>query len=205
MRRFNDVTIAVDSQACVARNGAWRDHSRAPSAAAPERFRIARTAFHRVVRRCQNQFWSEWQENITSLSRVNPRAAASRVPQLFSGQSTITITKRQCVHSCTQLVNYSGRTWAYQQLGKKGPQHDHTHLVRWPQWAPSEPSRTDTLEQWQQHFISVGSQSSSVFDEEFHEVVLKRFSALCADPHVTEGQFDGQFAVSELCGVRSWR
>ena len=30
----------------------------------------------------------------------------------------------QCVHSCTHMVNYSGRTWAYQQLGKKGPQHD---------------------------------------------------------------------------------
>ena len=28
--------------------------------------------FHRVVRRCQNQFWSDWQENLTSLSRVNP-------------------------------------------------------------------------------------------------------------------------------------
>ena len=43
--------------------------------------------FHRVVRRCQNQFWSDWQENLTSLSRVNPRAAASRVRQMFSGQS----------------------------------------------------------------------------------------------------------------------
>ena len=74
-------------QACVARNGAWRDHRRAPSAATRDRFHNARTSFHRVVRRCQNQFWSDWQENLTSLSRVNPRAAASRVRQMFSGQS----------------------------------------------------------------------------------------------------------------------
>ena len=67
-------------------NGAWRDHRRAPSAATRERFRNARTSFHRVVCRCQNQFWSDWQENLTSLSRVNPRAAASRVRQMFSGQ-----------------------------------------------------------------------------------------------------------------------
>ena len=30
----------------------------------------------------------------------------------------------QCIHSCTHMVNYSGRTLASQQLGKKGPQHD---------------------------------------------------------------------------------
>ena len=43
----------VDSkchQACVARNDVWRDHRRAPSAATRERFRNARTSFHRVVR-----------------------------------------------------------------------------------------------------------------------------------------------------------
>ena len=63
-------------QACVAQNGAWRDHRRAPFAAARERFRNARTSFHRVVRRCQNQFWSDWQENITSLLR-EPQAPES--------------------------------------------------------------------------------------------------------------------------------
>ena len=31
--------------------------------------------------------------------------------------------KRQCVHSCTQLVTYTGRTQAYLHLGTKGPQH----------------------------------------------------------------------------------
>ena len=66
----------------------WRlARSQTGSAATREQFRNARTTFHRVVRRCQNQFWSDWQENIASLSRVNPRAAASRVRQMFSGQS----------------------------------------------------------------------------------------------------------------------
>ena len=156
-------------QACVARNGAGRDHRQVPSAATRERFRNARTSFHRVVRRCQNQFWSDWQENLTSLSRVNPRAAASRVREMFSGQS----------------------------------RRDHTHLVRWPQFSSSEPSRTDIVEQWRQHFVSVGSQSSGVFDEDFHDEVTRRFSALCAGPHDTGGQFDGPFSVAELVGALS--
>ena len=39
-----------------------------------------------------------------------------------------TIRQRQCVHSGTQLVNYSGRTSAYLQLGKKGPRHEFVPL-----------------------------------------------------------------------------
>ena len=67
-------------QACVARNGAWRDHRRAPLAATRDSFRKARTSFHRVVRRCQNHFWSDWQENLTSLSRVNPPSCSLASP-----------------------------------------------------------------------------------------------------------------------------
>ena len=141
----------------VAQNGAWRDDRRAPSAAARERFHNARTSFDRVVRRCQNQFWSDWQENITSLSRANPRAAASRVGQMFSGQS----------------------------------RRHNTHVVWWPQFSSSEPSRTDIEEQWRRHFVSVGSQSSSVFDKEFHEEVTRRFLALFVGPKDIGGQFDG--------------
>ena len=109
-----------------------------------------------------------WQENLTSLSRVNPRAAASRVRQMFSG-----------------------------------PRRDHTHLVRWPHFSSSEPSGTDIVEQWRQHFVSVGSQSSGVFDEDFHDDVTRRFPALFAGPHHTGGQFDGPFSVAELVGALS--
>ena len=74
-----------------------------------DRFRNARTSFHRVVRRCQNQFWSDWQENLTSLSRVNPEL---------------------------------------------------------------QPRESDRCS------VSVGSQSSGVFNEDFHDEVTRRFSAL---------------------------
>ena len=36
--------------------------------------------------------------------------------------------RRQCVHSCTQLVTYTGRTQAYLHLGTKGPQHFNSVL-----------------------------------------------------------------------------
>ena len=80
---------------------------------------------------------------------------------------------------------------------------DHTHLVRWPQFSSSEPSRSDIVEQWRQHFVSVGSQSSSVFDEEFYDEVTRRFSALFAGPHDIGGQFDGPFSEAELVGALS--
>ena len=67
---------------------------------------------------------------------------------------------------------------------------DNTHLARWPQ---SEPSRTDI----------VGSQSSSVFDENFRNEVTRRFSALFVGPHDTGGQFDGPFSVAEIVGALS--
>ena len=73
---------------------------------------------------------------------------------------------------------------------------DHTHLVRWPQFSSSEPSRTDFVEQWRQHFVS-GSQSSGVFDENIHGEVTRRFSALFVGP------FDGPFSVAELVGALS--
>ena len=38
--------------AYVARNGAWRDHRRAPSHTTLDRFQITRTTFHRAVRKC---------------------------------------------------------------------------------------------------------------------------------------------------------
>ena len=46
-------------------------------------------------------------------------------------------------------------------------------------------------------------QSSGVFDEDFHDEVTRRFSALFAGPHDTGGQFDGPFSVAELVGALS--
>ena len=54
-----------------------------------------------------------------------------------------------------------------------------------------------------QHFVSVGSQSSGVFEEDFHDKVTRRLSALFAGPHDTGGQFDGPFSVAELVGALS--
>ena len=95
MRPLNDVTVATDSLPgglqSVTKHvllgmvlGEITDWLHLPQHAKGS---ASHTSFHRVVRRCQNQFWSDWQENMTSLSRVNPRVAASRVRQMFSGQS----------------------------------------------------------------------------------------------------------------------
>ena len=56
---------------------------------------------------------------------------------------TITITKRQCVHSCTQLVNYSERTQAHLQPGKKGPQ-DFNFVLR----SAAESTFGDVMAPW---------------------------------------------------------
>ena len=50
------------------------------------------------------------------------------------------------------------------------------------------------------HLQNLRSQSSSVFDEDFHE---EQFSALFSGPHDTGGQFDGPFSVAELVGSLS--
>ena len=51
-------------------------------------FRIARATFHRFVRWCRDVFWTDWQDNIASLSLVNPRAAVARVRQTFHNDAT---------------------------------------------------------------------------------------------------------------------
>ena len=62
-------------EACVARNGAWRDFRRTQDPRDRSRFRAARVHFHSIVRSSQASFWSHWQDLDPSLSRVNPRAA----------------------------------------------------------------------------------------------------------------------------------
>ena len=131
-------------EACVARNGAWRDFRRTQDPRDCSRFCAARTHVHRTVRSCQNSFWSQWQDRVANLSRVNPRAAASAVLHTFrQGQS----------------------------------RRDQTHCVRWPQGQ-------DPLEQWRQHFMSVGVRSSSQFDSSFHAEITRRFADLPALPPV---------------------
>ena len=59
------------------------------------------------------------------------------------------------------------------------------------------PEGQDPLEQWRQHFMSVGSRSSSSFDPSFHADIMRRFADLCALPPVS-GVFDSPFPTSEL-------
>ena len=59
--------------ACVARNGALRDM----------RFSAARQQFHRTVRPNRRNFWSLWQDHVSSLSAHNPRVAASIIRRTF--------------------------------------------------------------------------------------------------------------------------
>ena len=62
--------------------------------------------------------------------------------------------------------------------------------VRWPEGQ-------DPLEQWRQHFMSVGARSSSPFDQSFHADVMRRFADLCALLPVPRF-FDSPFTTSEL-------
>ena len=62
-------------EACVT----WRDFRRTQDPRDRSRFCSARTHFHRIVRNCQDSFWSHWQDRVSNLSRVNPRAAAREV------------------------------------------------------------------------------------------------------------------------------
>ena len=71
--------------ACIARNGAWRDHRRSQSLEDRARFRAARLAFHRVVRSAQRAYWTQWQDCVSTLSLSQPRQAASAVRRAFQG------------------------------------------------------------------------------------------------------------------------
>ena len=142
--------------ACVARNGAWRDLRRTQDPRDRSRFCAARTHFQRIVRSCQNSIWSHWQDRVSNLPRVNPRAAAREVRHTF----------------------------------RQGQSRDQTHCVGWPEGQ-------DPLEQWRQHFMSVGPQSSSSFDPSFHADVMRRFADFCALLPVP-GVFDSPFTTSKL-------
>ena len=61
------------------------------------------------------------QAQLTFVALVSP-VAQETLTSLLSFYDTI--RQRQCVHSGTQLVIYSGRTLAYLQPGKKGPRHE---------------------------------------------------------------------------------
>ena len=69
--------------ACVARNGALRDHHRVRSEESYMRFSAARQQFHRTVRATRRNFWSLWQDHVSSLSVHNPRVAASIIRRTF--------------------------------------------------------------------------------------------------------------------------
>ena len=72
--------------ACIARNGALRDHRRTPSAESHARFRPTRHAFHRTMRSAQRAFWTSWQDHVSALSVLNPRVAAATVRRTFQPQ-----------------------------------------------------------------------------------------------------------------------
>ena len=69
--------------ACVARNGALQDHHRVRSEESYMRFSAARQQFHRTVRATRRNFWSLWQDHVSSLSAHNPRVAASIIRRTF--------------------------------------------------------------------------------------------------------------------------
>ena len=73
--------------ACVARNGALRDHHRVRSEESYIRFSAARQQFHRTVRATRRNFWSLWQDHVSSLSAHNPRVAASIIRRTFQCNS----------------------------------------------------------------------------------------------------------------------
>ena len=50
------ILVELRLSACIARNGALRDHRRTPSAESHARFRSARHAFHRTIRSAQRAF-----------------------------------------------------------------------------------------------------------------------------------------------------
>ena len=145
-------------EAHVARNGALRDYRRTLTPELHDRFRIARTNFHRVARRAQSEFWSQWQDEVANLSRVNPCAAATRIRQTFHGHS----------------------------------RRDQSLAVRWPQLTSLEPSHRDVLDQWRQHFITVGAQVGDSFRS-----TMRRFTALSEEP-VSRGAFDVPFSAADL-------
>ena len=62
--------------ACIARNGAWRDHRRSQSSDDHVRFSAARMAFHRVVRSAQRTYWMDWQEHVSTHVRLLPQCVA---------------------------------------------------------------------------------------------------------------------------------
>ena len=106
---------------------------------------------------------SQWQDEVANLSRVNPRAAATRIRQTFHGHS----------------------------------RRDQSLAVRWPQLTSLEPSRRDMLDQWRQHFITVGAQVGGSFDEDFFKSTMRRFTALSEAP-VSRGAFDVPFSAADL-------
>ena len=63
--------------ACVARNGALQDHHRVRSEESLHAVQRSTATVHRTVRATRRNFWSLWQNHVSSLSAHNPRVAAS--------------------------------------------------------------------------------------------------------------------------------
>ena len=59
---------------------------------------------------------------------------------------------------------------------------DKSLAVRWPQLTSLEPSQSDMLDQWRQHFITVGAQVGGSFNENFFKSTMRRFTALSEAP-----------------------
>ena len=64
--------------ACVARNGAFRDH-RVRSEESYTRFSAVRQQFHRAIRAARRNFWELWEDHVSFLSTHNPRVAPSTI------------------------------------------------------------------------------------------------------------------------------
>ena len=89
--------------ACVARNGALRDHRRVRSEESYMRFSAARQQFHRTVRATRRNFWSLWQDHVSSLTAHTPQVAASTIRRSFQCTDSRQAERFQCLTIQTLL------------------------------------------------------------------------------------------------------
>ena len=85
--------------------------------------------FHTSLNSCPPSSSYQWTTETGSIDPVFSKIAAflhASPPLVCHGVQISRLKKRQCVHSCTQLVTYTGRT--YLHLGTKGPQHFNSVL-----------------------------------------------------------------------------
>ena len=100
--------------ACVARNGALRDHHRVRSGGSYMRFSAARQQLYGTVRAARRNFWALWEDHVSSLSAYNPRVAASTIRRTF-----------QCHTDSSQVEHVQ-----WPDLPVPPPRHDSVALWR---------------------------------------------------------------------------